>query len=171
MHHSEAALASPCTIGCQRPRDRRVHFSWAAYWAVGPRVFTVPACYERACRSLGPGEKMTGPASCHWLDFGIPVPTPSLRYGSSPPFLVCHPSVVSLDSAPWYTFDQESPPKPSAALYTPLHLDFACMAVPAWTSAPALGLVWQKDGGFLCCTALSLHALVSPLAQWAFGPG
>lgn len=158
MHHSEAALAlsSPCTIGCQWPRDRRVHFSWAAYWAMGPRLFTVPACSEWACRSLGPGEKMIGSASCHWLDFGIPVPTPSLRYGSSPPSLGCHPFVVSLDSSPRYTFGQEPPPISSTALSTLLHLDFACMAVPAWTLAPALGVVWQKDGGGL------LHSPLSP---------
>lgn len=101
-----------------------------------------------------------GPASCHWLDFGTPVPTPSLSYGSSPPSFGCHASVVSLDSVPRaasllsrYAFGQEPPPIPRCV-----------WALLSWQSLPGL----QQKDGVLCCMALSpcLSFLICTVGLW-----
>lgn len=162
MHHSEAApaLSSPCTIGCLWPRDRRVIFPGlpAGQWGPGSSQ-SLSALSGPA--GVGPGEKRMGPASCHWLDFGTPVPTPWLSCGSSPS-LGCHASVVSLDSVPRaasllsrYAFGQEPPPIPRCV-----------WALLSWQSLPG-----SSRKMVFCAGRPSLHASVSSPVQWAFGPG
>lgn len=156
MHHSEAApaLSSPCTIGCLWPRDRRVIFPGlrAEHWGPGSSQ-SLSALSGPA--GVGPGEKMMGPAPCHWLDLGTPVPTPSLSYGSSPPPLGCRASVVSRAASllSRYTLGQEPPPIPRCV-----------WALLSWQSLPGL----QQKDGVLCYTALSpcLSFLTCTVGLW-----
>lgn len=82
--HPSGLLARCSPVGCLWPKEGQTHFSWAACWTVGPRHFTVPSCSDWACKSLGPGEQVTG---CSFLPLaGCPCPHALLELWPPPVF-------------------------------------------------------------------------------------